>query len=66
MELARNELDEIYQQEEMLKGNLSQMCLANNYETLDLNWMLAKDRIDVVYKMLHEHLSADHDADFAS
>jgi len=65
MDLSKDESEKIGMQEDMLKGNITQMCLSNNYEELELNRMIATDRIDTMYKILRDHLVADYDKEMS-
>ena len=61
MDLSKDELEKIDQQKDMLKGNINKMCITNSYEGLELNYMVAKDRIESIYKILRDHLAAKYD-----
>lgn len=61
MDLSKNELLELYNQKEMLKINIERMSLSENYEELDVEWMLAKSRIDDIYELLQKHLHDNYD-----
>ena len=61
MYLSKNELQEICNQEEMIKGNIARMCLSKDYEELDVEWMLAKSKIDDIHESLQKHLHDNYD-----
>jgi len=59
--ISQKELEKICEQEDMLKENIARMSLAENYEELDVEWMLAKSRIDDIYELLQKHLHDNYD-----
>lgn len=37
-------------------GNIARMCVTDDPDELELNYKFAKDRIDKIYKVTHDHL----------
>jgi len=61
MDLSKDESEKIHNEEDMLKGDINKMRLANSYEGLELNYMIAKDRIENIYKVACDHLHDKYD-----
>lgn len=59
MYLSRRELQAIYDEELKIQGNISFMHLASTYAELELGRMQAKQKIDNIYKILHDYLETD-------
>ena len=60
MQLTKNELEKIDHQEHELDWGIARMCQSDNYESLDIECMKAKDKIDGIYKLLRKHLQDEH------
>ena len=63
--LTRDELQKIWNEEDMLKGNISRMCVTDDMEEFERMFEFAKKRILTIYTINLFRLRDDIDTIFA-